>query len=253
MNRLSVHLLVMGWALAFLFCFLWLNERHSSGVLTRPLERTKALANPGTFPENHQGLTSAKVDPTPALPANPSAVAGEKPRMPTLFSWDPGDRIHLTDDARRALGLSEADAAAAVASTQAYLDMHLDLQRRHLDVRKLEHDHVEFFIDAFPTEGRAILEGVAATWHRYLDPTVWAQVRNEVEGLFGGEKEGFGALSVLVKARRDFDGSTGIITTEQFYTPSGEKASGRTGVSISGEEDHGAVSESLHQYTSLFK
>ena len=255
MNRFLLVGLVLGWSLALTFGLLWLAERrYREAAPARSVERPKAERVPEPpFPQNRDAAALAKADVSPEASGKTNSLAQPRASIPTLFTLDREDRIQWADDVRRALGLSEADAAALQASTQAYLDTYRDLQKRHLDVRKFEREQVEFVIDSFPSEGRAIFEGLTAIWRRAVDPSAWSEIHGRVAELFGGEKEGFGALRILVKARRETDGAGGVVTAEQYFTPAGDKAGSRTGLSISGDDDDQPVSEHLPHYSRLFK
>ena len=254
-NRFFLAVQVMGWVLALIFCLLWRAERrHREADPVRPIERSDAGRNSSAaWPEPRDLAPSAKASESVEAAAKADPPEKRSRSTPSLFRFDGEDRVQWSEDARGALGLSEADASTLQASTQAYLDAYRDLQKRHLDIRRFDPEQLEFFIDAFPTEGRAVREGLTSIWRRTVDPSIWSEIQDQVAGLFGGEKEGFGALRVRVTARRETDGAGSVLTTEQYFTPAGEKAGARSGLSISGDDDPQPVSEHLYHYSPLFK
>jgi len=249
-SKLLIGALVAGWGLAILFCGLWLAGRRSEVRLPvpNPARRVPAPSNDLPIARETPGVPSA---PEPPPAAKVQAVAKEKPLSGAFFRTDPDGRIQFLEDAERSLGLSASDAATLLASTQAYLDMFRDLEKRHLDVRKFERNWVEFTIEPFPSQGQGIREGLSAVWERTLNPAALAEVRGQLLEMFGGDKEGFGAYRVVVRARREADGDGSVATSEQFFHPSGEKAGSRSGLSI-GEDDDPVINH-LHGFGPLFK
>jgi len=175
----------------------------------------------------------------------------EPPSGPLFRKTDATGRIQFTKDALQVLGVSEADAATLLASTQAYLDVYAEMQKHHLEIRKLDANQVEFSIESFASDGQGIRDGVSSLWLRYLDAAGLAGIWRQVGELFGGEEEGFGAYRVVAKARRELDGEGPVTTTEQYFTPLGEKKHHQIGMSSG--MDGLPITDCFSRYSHLFK